>query len=122
MLRISVRSTVAAAFIVLSGAGARADEPPLPAYNADIAQTSISGISSGAFMAVQFATAWSSVVIGVGAIAGGPFGCAGGSLSAALSTCMGGEPAADLPALIRSADAWSHSGAIDDTGNIARQR
>ena len=65
----------------------------LPAYNADIAQTSISGISSGAFMAVQFGTAWSSIVIGVGAVAGGPFGCSEGSGSAAFSTCMGGEPA-----------------------------
>ena len=122
MLRISVRSTVAAAFIVLSGAGARADEPPLPAYNADIAQTSISGISSGAFMAVQFGTAWSSFVIGVGAIAGGPFGCSEGSGSAALSTCMGGEPAPDLPDLIKHTDAWSRSGDIDDTANIAKQK
>jgi Fibronectin type III domain len=100
----------------------RADEPVLAAYNADIAQTSISGISSGAFMAVQFGTAWSSIVIGVGAIAGGPFGCSDGSASAALSTCMGGEPAPDVAALIARTDAWSRSGAIDDTANIARQR
>ena len=73
-------------------------------------------------MAVQFGTAWSSVVIGVGAIAGGPYGCSEGSGSAALSTCMGGEPAPDLAALIGRTDAWSRSGAIDDTANIARQR
>ena len=100
----------------------RADAPSLHAYNADITQTSISGVSSGAFMAVQFGTAWSSVVIGVGAIAGGPFGCSEGSAAAALSTCMGGEPAPDLAALIGRTDAWSRSGAIDDTANIARQR
>jgi poly(3-hydroxybutyrate) depolymerase len=51
-----------------------AAEPSLPAYNADIARTSVSGVSSGAYMAVQFGTAWSSIVKGVGAIAGGPFG------------------------------------------------
>ena len=100
----------------------RADEPPLAAYNADIAQTSISGISSGAFMAVQFGMAWSSIVIGVGAVAGGPFGCSDGSASAALSTCMTGEPAPDVAALIARTDAWSRSGAIDDAANIARQR
>jgi hypothetical protein len=33
---------------------AQADDPPLGAYNADISESSISGISSGAFMAVQF--------------------------------------------------------------------
>ena len=129
MLRVSVRSTTAlpafvlsVALLVLPGPGARADEPPLPAYNADIAQTSTSGISSGAFMAVQFGTAWSSFVVGVGAIAGGPFGCSEGSGSAALSTCMSGEPAPDLADLIKHTDAWSRSGAIDDTANIAKQK
>ena len=110
------------AFALLHAAPLRADAPSLPAYNADIKQTSDSGVSSGAFMAVQFGTAWSSIVIGVGAIAGGPFGCSEGSAAAALSTCMGGEPVLDLSALIERTNAWSRSGAIDDTANIARQR
>ncbi len=96
--------------------------PPLSAYNADIAETSVSGVSSGAFMAVQFGTAWSSIVKGVGAIAGGPFGCSEGSGSAALSTCMGGEPAPDLSELIRRTDTWSGSGGIDDTARLAAQK
>jgi poly(3-hydroxybutyrate) depolymerase len=126
MPRIFVRSgsTVAALVltaVVLRPPALRADAPPLPAYNADIAQTSISGVSSGAFMAVQFATAWSSVVAGVGAVAGGPFGCSEGSAATALSTCMQGEPAPDVAALVARTDAWSRSGAIDDTANIARQ-
>jgi hypothetical protein len=107
---------------VLHATALHADEPPLVAYNADIAQSSISGISSGAYMAVQFGMAWSSIVIGVGAVAGGPFGCSDGSASAALSTCMGGAPSPDVVALIARTDAWSRSGAIDDTANIARQR
>ena len=115
-------SALPLAFAILHTTRLHADEPPLPAYNADIAQTSISGISSGAFMAVQFGTAWSSIVIGVGAVAGGPFGCSEGSAAAALSTCMAGEPAPDLAALIARTDTWSRSGAIDDTANIARQR
>src|SRR5260370_27014963 len=53
---------------------ALAEEPVgLSGYNANISESSVSGISSGAFMAVQFATAWSSVIEGVGVIAGGPF-------------------------------------------------
>jgi poly(3-hydroxybutyrate) depolymerase len=126
MPRIFARSGSAVAALLLAAVvlrtpASRADAPPLPAYNADIAQTSISGVSSGAFMAVQFATAWSSVVTGVGAVAGGPFGCSEGSTAAALSTCMSGEPAPDVAAFVARTDAWSRSGAIDDTANIARQ-
>ena len=102
--------------------GSRAAEPSLPAYNADIAQTSISGISSGAYMAVQFGTAWSSTIKGVGAIAGGPFGCSEGEGATALSTCMGGTPAIDLAELIKRTDAWSSRREIDSTSNIAAQK
>jgi hypothetical protein len=125
MLHLSTRSlafAVIAGLAPLPAADLHADEPSLPAYNADIAQTSVSGMSSGAFMAVQFGVAWSSFVIGVGAIAGGPFGCSEGSGSAALSTCMTGQPAPDLAELISRTDAWSRSGDIDVTANIARQR
>jgi len=56
---------------------ALAEEPArLSGYNANISESSVSGISSGAFMAVQFGTAWSSVIKGVGVVAGGPFWCA----------------------------------------------
>jgi hypothetical protein len=94
----------------------------LPAFNAALTQTSISGVSSGAYMAVQFGTAWSSIIKGVGAIAGGPFGCSDGSGSAAQSTCMIGSPPVDLSELIRHTDDWSRSGAIDTVSNIANQK
>ena len=48
----------------------------LPALAADLAQTSVSGISSGAYMAGQFQLAHGELVVGAGIIAGGPFGCA----------------------------------------------
>jgi hypothetical protein len=40
---------------------------------------SISGISSGAFKVVQFATAWSNIVKGVEIVGGGPCYCASNS-------------------------------------------
>jgi poly(3-hydroxybutyrate) depolymerase len=39
-------------------------------------QTSVSGISAGAYMAGQFQVAHSDEVIGAGIVAGGPYGCA----------------------------------------------
>ena len=50
-----------------------------PPIMLDIKESSISGISSGAFMAVQFGVSWSSIVKGVGVIAGGPYYCAQGT-------------------------------------------
>ena len=38
----------------------------LPPYNIDVSQTSLSGVSSGGYMAVQFHVAHSSIVRGVG--------------------------------------------------------
>jgi len=49
---------------------------PLPALGADLARTSVSGLSSGAYMAGQFHIAHSDIVIGAGLVAGGPYGCA----------------------------------------------
>jgi hypothetical protein len=96
--------------------------PSLLTYNVDKTQTSVSGISSGAYMAVQFGAAWSSIVKGVGAIAGGPYGCSEGSGSAALSTCMVGMPAVNLRTLIQRTDSWSSGGAIDKASNLATQK
>src|ERR1700681_3418390 len=58
------------------GPGLAAEPARLSGYNADISESSVSAISSGAFMAVQFGTAWSSVIKGFGVVAGGPFWCA----------------------------------------------
>jgi hypothetical protein len=73
-----LRGTVVAlaSAVVISVSPLAAEPVALRGYNAAIGETSISGISSGAFMAVQFATAWSSVIKGVGVIAGGPCWCA----------------------------------------------
>ncbi|HEY7670292.1 MAG TPA: poly(3-hydroxybutyrate) depolymerase, partial [Hyphomicrobium sp.] len=59
----------------LSGCGDdRAAE--LPALGATLNETSVSGISAGAYMAGQFQIAHSDEVVGAGIVAGGPYGCA----------------------------------------------
>lgn len=49
---------------------------PLPRFDADLTQCSVSGLSSGAFMTVQLHLAHSSMFVGAGVIAGGPYRCA----------------------------------------------
>lgn len=48
----------------------------LPKLGADIAATSVSGLSAGAYMAGQIEVAHSAQVVGAGIVAGGPFACA----------------------------------------------
>ncbi|MEO5727246.1 MAG: hypothetical protein ABI134_24970, partial [Byssovorax sp.] len=49
----------------------------LAGYNVNIADSSVSGLSSGAFFAGQMGVAFSSVIKGVGLVAGGTYDCAG---------------------------------------------
>jgi hypothetical protein len=88
----SVLCSLAAAALVflLSTGNARAAEPqpavqPLPALGAELSELTVSGISSGAYMAVQFQVAHSKLVRGAGVIAGGPYNCAEGSIRRALT-------------------------------------
>jgi poly(3-hydroxybutyrate) depolymerase len=104
----------------------------LSGYNADISESSVSGISSGAFMAVQFGTAWSSVIKGVGVVAGGPFWCAKADaddfingftlpIMTATGSCMSGPPR-ELNRSFEKAEAKSASGAIDSLQFVRRQK
>ncbi|MEO1205047.1 MAG: PHB depolymerase family esterase [Pseudomonadota bacterium] len=54
---------------------------PLPPLGVDLAETSVSGISSGAYMAGQFQMAHADLIIGAAIIAGGPYGCAESAFS-----------------------------------------
>src|SRR4051812_15505839 len=51
------------------------DVDTLPALGADLTQCSVSGLSSGAFMTVQLHLAHSSMFVGAGVVAGGPYRC-----------------------------------------------
>src|SRR5262245_26009489 len=117
VLAISVASSPAAAQTV-----------PLPSYNVDINQTSVSGLSAGAYMAVQFDIAFSSMLRGAGIIAGGPYYCAQGNLFTATSTCSCvpfgcfGQSSTNVAQLIAITDRNGGRGLIDATTNLARHR
>ncbi|HEX7635307.1 MAG TPA: hypothetical protein VF427_08525 [Noviherbaspirillum sp.] len=101
---------------------AHADIVPLPAYNIDITQTSVSGLSSGAFMAVQYGVAYSSLIKGVGVMAGGPYYCAKDDLQTAQNKCMAASSPINVNDLIRITDQNAQAGAIDATSNLQGQR
>src|SRR5262245_61288219 len=116
------------------GAAAPVAAEPLARYNAAPNQSSISGISSGAYMAVQFGTAWSSLIQGVGVVAGGPFWCVRadaddfitgywGPVLRATGPRMKGPPA-ELQAtdVVAKADAKAARGDIDPLDNLRRQK
>lgn len=64
----------------------------LPALGAVLDQTSVSGISSGAYMAGQFEMAHAKIVTGAAIIAGGPYGCS----ESIFADAMGGPGTAFL--------------------------
>lgn len=105
--------------------------PQLPALGVDLGQTTVSGVSSGAYMAEQFAVAYSSTVSGVGMIAGGPYFCAGEPESNpplwnAFSRCMNpaaaGLDAPDAAVLWARAQGFAAQGQIDAVTGIRHQR
>lgn len=109
---------------------AHAELAPLPPLGADLSKSSVSGISSGGFMAAQLATAYSATFMGVGVIAAGPYYCAGtypdlSFMQNATATCMspaGKNVTADAAVSLKNATRFAGEGRIDAVANLARQR
>jgi len=95
----------------------------LPGLAADLSATSVSGISSGGYMAVQFHIAHSATVIGAGVLAAGPYYCAQGSAWTAVYKCMKPGPGTPLPSvalLEADTDVLARLRQIDATDNLKR--
>lgn len=86
-------------------------------YN--ISRVTVSGISSGGYMAVQLHVSWSSIFNGAAIFAGGPFYCAKGNFGIAESLCMdgtfGGPQVEELVSLTLTDEALGY---IDTTRNL----
>jgi poly(3-hydroxybutyrate) depolymerase len=82
-------SWVSALLLGLMGhVGAHADVlPRLPALGLQSDSVTVSGLSSGAYMAGQFEVAYSKSLAGAAVIAGGPYGCSRGSVLTAMLNC-----------------------------------
>ncbi|WP_205623994.1 poly(3-hydroxybutyrate) depolymerase [Marinobacterium rhizophilum] len=98
----------------------------LPAVGADIKRTSVSGLSSGAFMTSQLYVAYSDIMVGAGVVAGGPYLCSKSwSLSPlvinATTTCMSPlTPAVgpNTPLLVKLSEALAEAGEIAPLDNL----
>ena len=114
---------IATALTLASAAMHACAAPELPALGASMQGLTVSGVSSGGSMAVQFQVAHSRLVRGAGVLAGGPYYCAEGSIWRALGNCM--APASPLPPphlLKHRLEALAAKGQIDPVDNLRDDR
>ncbi len=103
-------------------AGAGAAEP-LPRLNFFPGNVTVSGVSSGGYMATQYQVAYSKDVIGAGIIGAGPWLCAQGVITRALQDCLEGSAGGpNERALVAALRASAAAGAVDDPSWLAPDR
>ncbi|CAF3427244.1 unnamed protein product [Rotaria sp. Silwood1] len=89
----------------------------LSQYNVDPSETSVSGLSSGAYLATQIQVAFSASIKGAGIIAGGPYDC-GAQMS--YTSCMY-TSTPSIATSISNTKAWSDD-KIDNIQNLAKHK
>jgi poly(3-hydroxybutyrate) depolymerase len=139
--RASLLLRVLALTVLVPGSSCHSRPAGLPALGADLSQTSVSGLSSGGYMAGQFHLAHSRIVTGAAILAAGPFGCAESpgaeafpyfpaalayNLAQAQNSCMAGNSSGagvlDSRTLLRRATALAQEGKIDPLFNLQRSK
>ena len=85
-------------------------------------EVTTSGLSSGAFFAVQFHYAYSSTVKGCGVFAGGPFYCAQGSQNTAQMNCMSMPTSINLETIKTDIKNFETKKTIDPVSNLKGQK
>ena len=117
------RMLVTAAWAWGGAAPALAAVQALPQLNIDKTQTTLSGVSSGGYMAVQLHVAFSATFKkGVAAVAAGPFYCAEGSVVNATGRCMDHSSSIPVASLVSTTQSWASSGWVDPTSNLASSK
>jgi poly(3-hydroxybutyrate) depolymerase len=120
---------------LLGAAAPAAAAEDLPNLGVALPQTSVSGLSSGAYMAGQIEVAHSKDIVGAGIVAGGPFACAetaSGQLfpywpivvwqnaTQAANACMKDSwGAPDAEKLAKRANELAEDGKIDELSGLA---
>jgi hypothetical protein len=94
----------------------------LPKLDIDLSRITVSGVSSGGFMAVQMHVAYSSFFKGAASLAGGAWECAKGDVNRSQNVCMNGPAQIDVNELAQIARDRASRGEIDDLANLASSR
>ncbi len=111
------------AFALTFAASAAKAAEELPHLNILPGSLTVSGFSSGGYMATQYQIAYSKDVIGAAIIGAGPWFCARGSLVRALNECMEGSPGGpEIGPSITAVRNYAKTDAIDDPSWIAPDR
>ena len=102
----------------ISGASASAND--LPNLQLNLEKVTVSGLSSGGYMAVQYHLANSDWVKGIGVIGSGPYYCAQGDIGIALSQCVSKvEGEIPLALLADKATEYESNKQIPELSNLA---
>jgi poly(3-hydroxybutyrate) depolymerase len=122
--RSALRPIAAVAVLAWGGqALAAPSASPLPRLVLEPGSITVSGVSSGGYMASQFHVSFSGLVRGAGIFAAGPWYCARGSLGRALGECSGRDGSdPDAAGLIAAARQAAREGRIDPLAGLAAAR
>jgi poly(3-hydroxybutyrate) depolymerase len=91
-------------------------------FNISKDSLTVSGISSGGYMATQFHVAFSSQISGVGIIAGGPYWCARGDITRALGYCIKGGGGTDPKLITEYVNQSQKQKLIDDVSHLKNDK
>lgn len=123
-----IKTLLVATTLIFPAFPSFAVDPQLLALKADPTKTSVSGLSSGAAMAVQYEVAFSGSTLGIGVVAGVPYNCALVPFGGAV-TCMQGPPLAselyEKTLAFNSytaANGFAEAGQIDPIKNLANHK
>lgn len=97
----------------------------LPALSIRDNQLTVSGVSSGGYMAVQYHVAHSRQVMGAGILAGGPYGCAESGRWPTYQNCLMPDPDHPVPstgASVARVERDAREGLIDDPVGMVGDR
>lgn len=116
-----MRAVLVAGLFALAATADAAD--PLPRLDILPESLTVSGLSSGGYMATQFQVAYSKDVIGAGIVGAGPWYCARGRMTTAINECTKGSPAGpETRPLVAALRESTEAKAIDDPSWIASDR
>ncbi len=95
----------------------------VPTLNIDSEQVTVSGLSSGGYMATQFHVAYSNWVSGIGLIATGPYYCAQGSIATALNQCVNKlDEKLPLDAFNTQLESYQEQGLVAPIDNLSKSK